>query len=146
MAKHKPIVETVHDCSDLEVRSDAYLAGFDPEMADMDNPRGEYYGEEYFILISSPYGTRFRHKQTFCTYDRKGFRQYRTDGKSAETLAKEFMLRINLHLKRGGRLDARGWVEHDPIYGSQAYQDFGIEARNAREEREQDERDNQYIG
>lgn len=98
--------------------TDVVVIGTDPEMADYDNPRGEIYGFSAHVLATNDYGDcRALHVATA--------RSEREVLEQAEALAQ----RLTARVQNLGKLPVgfKSWVQGRPVYGSQAYQDYGRE-------------------
>jgi hypothetical protein len=99
----------------VETSSELVVVEFNPEMADVTNPRGEIVGEVFFVRITdNSTGNRWRHHINFAHRQR------------AEKLAERVRA-------RGGITD-KFWFLHYPVYGSLAYCD-GIEEEIALEKK-----------
>tara|TARA_R110002073_G_scaffold191799_2_gene350529 strand:- start:284 stop:625 length:342 start_codon:yes stop_codon:yes gene_type:complete len=97
----------------------AYVHGDLFDTYDFTEDGAPIIGEAWGIYVGNEYGERLVHSASnFTTRDRKGFER-------AERLAKK----VQSHLDAGGEINRDYWVAVDPCYGSQAYQDFGTEAK-----------------
>jgi len=76
-------------------------AGANSEMADMDNPRGDFYEERFTIEVLTASGRRFNHQDTF---------ENRPEGLLGRVRAA-----MSIALDH--------WVEGYEVYGSAAWQD-----------------------
>jgi hypothetical protein len=106
---------------DMEFVLSSYIArvGYNPEMADMSNPRGEIYAERWVVWAEKPCGRRWQHERSF----------------AGQHEAQRLLDRIEAAHRGGRRLNLDHWVEIDPAYGSDAYVSQGIEGQRAAEER-----------
>ena len=100
--------------------SDIVIIGTNPEMADYDNPRGNIYGESWYVYAENWHG------------DRRQFWVGINEKERAERLAQALTARM-----AGGKLPVAfdRWTEARPAYGSDAYvaygqaEDLALEAR-----------------
>jgi hypothetical protein len=92
-----------------DVRSDIVVVGYDPEMADMDNPRGERHGLRWLVIATNAHG------------DRKGMVV------PSEAVALSMVGGLIARAARGqlpvGFLNH--WHAERPAYGSPAYEEYG---------------------
>lgn len=86
----------------ITVASELQVVGYNPEMADMDNPRGEIVKTIFFLLAEDVDGNRLRYG---C---------YRSEVQADVALQ---------HLAPAVSADA--WDETYPCYGSRAYEAYG---------------------
>lgn len=84
----------------VTVRDEVVVLGCNPENADMDNPRGEYYGTRFHLLATDEHGNR-RREGSFET----------------EEDAEAYFWAIAPPVEE--------WEETYPEYGSHAYEDYG---------------------
>ena len=84
----------------VEVRSDSVVVGCDPEMADMGNPRGEIIRERFYMRASNDHGDAFV------------WGSFKTPEEVEEAYT---LLAPPVEL----------WEPSYPVYGSQAYVDYG---------------------
>ena len=91
----------------LDIRSDIVVIGTNPEMAEMGNPRGEVYGEVFYVVMANDKGRRWATVACWKTYE------------AAERQAQW----VDSRLEAGHRMDRDDWFETNPVYGSQAYID-----------------------
>jgi len=96
----------------IQIASDIEVVGYDPEMADMDRPRGELLGEVFYLRATNEKGYR------------KVFGSY-TNAAEAEAAIKTAP-------------PVYRWVDSRPEYGSFAYENGG-EAAQRHSERRQEE-------
>jgi hypothetical protein len=87
-------------------RSDLRVVGRNPEMADMDNPRGDIIREVFYVLAENMQGRRWAH--TFGSEDR--------------ARVERLVVRIRRAWRDGFPLNLELWNEVDPAYGSPAYE------------------------
>lgn len=90
------------------VWTDIIVVGYDPEMADMDNPEGARYGYAAYVVAQDGTGNRMRHTQLFIAD---------MEAKAVER-ARNLLSRIQ---KADRDLDVLCWLDLDPAYGSPAY-------------------------
>lgn len=92
-----------------EVRSEIRVAGSDPEMADMDNPRGLIYKEVFFVILTAADGERLA-------------------GPIVKGPDSKLPAAIQRSLDRGyDPTTSLAFQPIEPAYGSLAYQRDGIE-------------------
>ena len=116
----------------------AYVHGDLFDTYDFTEDGAPIIGEAWGIYVGNEYGERLVHSASNFTnlkrfvpaneeeeewhfiwvHDETGFER-------AERLAKK----VQSHLDAGGEINRDYWVAVDPCYGSQAYQDFGTEAK-----------------
>jgi hypothetical protein len=53
----------------FDVHSDLIVVGFNPENADMDNPRGEIIREVFYVVLTFKSGRRFAHINRYLDQD-----------------------------------------------------------------------------
>lgn len=106
--------------------SDIVVIGVNPEMADLDNPRGEIYGYAAYVYAEDSKGYRCR---LWVATDRSD--------KVAVEKAEVFATALRARLE-SGRLPVafNRWEETRPCYGSVAYEERGFE--DYMREREED--------
>ncbi len=114
---------------EFDFRTKVVVVGSHPENADIDNPRGYYYGTALFYVATDAKGYRKQlHVRTFVgTYfDEK-----------AEADAKAQCAAMNVRLTKLGKLPPgfSRWSDDRPAYGSDAYVESGQGAEDARAER-----------
>lgn len=123
----------MHNIITFDVDSDLVVLGTNPEMADYSNPRGEIIGLAYCVRAHNAHGDTWA--KTVVTG---------RIGEEAELYAKADKLAsaLRARLERLGKLpvDAAQWRQGRPIYGSDAYVEYGqaddvaLERREAEEE------------
>ena len=115
----------------FDTYTDIVVIGSNPEMADYDNPRGHVYGFAAYVRAVSKHGdTRVLHVATE--------RSERDAVAQADQLAE----RLNARLQNLGKLPVAfdGWTAGRPVYGSDAYVEYGqaddvaLEARELADE------------
>lgn len=111
------------------VVSDILVVGYNPEMADISNPRGEIHGEAFYVVAEAANGRRWAHDHSFITTAMNG-----DSGCAAR--AEALRARIADAYGAGRRLDQNRWREIDPCYGSDAYIAQDIEFDRWSRERE----------
>jgi len=84
---------------------DERVAGFNPEMADMDNPSGAFHERIIAVQAETESGRRFIHTHVFGPEEIE----------SANRLADR--------IKAVGVIDPQYWIETYPAYGSPAWED-----------------------
>lgn len=97
-------------------QSDIVVVGSNPENADYTNPRGEIYGFSAYVLAANEYGdTRCMHVATS------------TNEAEAVGKAEAMAAALNVRFEQLGKLPVGfdKWHAHRPVYGSEAYQDYG---------------------
>jgi len=117
----------------VEIASNLYEAGRTED--------GDPYVAEWFhIVAESESGRRWVHSfslagalATRC--EETGEPHFIDIREEAKARLGRVVARINAHLAAGGRLSKEHWREIDPAYGSQSYQDQGVEERRWMEER-----------
>lgn len=100
--------------------SDVVVVGYEPEMADYENPRGELYGFSTFVVAEDELGYRRRlHVETVSIRVRESQAML-----GAERMAQA----LNVRLKTGKLPVAfDNWETIQPGYGSEAYIREGCE-------------------
>lgn len=90
--------------------SELVVVGTNPELADYDNPRGNMFGEAWYVYAETDNG------------DRRRFHMGTNNQHGAETLVKALTARM-----ASGKIPVafHGWTETRPAYGSDAYIDYG---------------------
>lgn len=104
------------------VREEIVVTGTNPEMADMDNPRGDIHGIAFVLRAWNDYGdTR---ETTLAITDLRG-----CDANAKRAQAEKQALALNERFARLGKLPVGfdRWAEGRPVYGSPAYQAYGQE-------------------
>jgi len=102
------------------VASDLVVTGYNPENADMCNPRGARYGDAYYVMIEYSNGARQRHKYNFINNEIK---------------ATCYANKISKSLENNGAINPEYWEDTDPCYGSDAYVNGNYELRQMERER-----------
>jgi hypothetical protein len=121
----------LNEATELDIRSDIVVTGYNGEMADFDNPRGEIHGFRAYLTITAEDGSRWAHF-AHCT---KHWEQ------EAIAEVEKLKARVQAFLDHGAQpLDPACWTPIQPCYGSDAYQSGGWEAETVAWEREMDER------
>lgn len=87
------------------------VVGYDPEMADVDHPRGEIVREVFSVGAEAADGRRWNHD--FSSLDR--------------AVVERLLARIEAAVAAGRALDDAHWVEGRPVYGSEAYIAQGVD-------------------
>jgi hypothetical protein len=87
----------------VATRKDEVVLGSNPEMADMGNPEGHYYGEARFVLATNAAGNRWVHEKEWDTDDNEACEAF-----AIRVLAK-------------GVINLDHWVETYEEYGSAAW-------------------------
>jgi|6_EtaG_2_1085325.scaffolds.fasta_scaffold34576_4 hypothetical protein len=118
----------------------AYVRGELFDTYDRTEDGAPIIGEAWGIYVGNEYGERLVHTASDFTNLKKFvpaneeeaeclahlyWIHDRTGLERAERLAKK----VQTHLDAGGEINRDYWVAVDPCYGSQAYQDFGTEAK-----------------
>jgi len=98
------------------------IVGQNPEMADIENPRGYIYAVRWFVQGEAHDGSRANHTHIFA------------DAADALRLAE----RIRAAVLAGKKLDSQRWVWVNPAYGSDAYIKGGYELMQLLSEREEE--------
>ncbi len=106
----------------VDVASVLVGVGYNAENASIDNPQGVVIGERFFVQVESEYGGRIRHSKLF----------------ESEEAAKKLADRVQTFILMGGSLNMDHWSYADPVYGSDAYCDQGIEQERAQYEKEEE--------
>jgi hypothetical protein len=111
----------------FHVRSDIVVIGQNPEMADVDNPQGHQHGLLWYVQGYDTYGNT-RELAVLSSNDPEA---------AAHTLA----ARLNTRMVKLGKppVGFALWPQGRPIYGSEAYVDYGQAADLALERQEDDE-------
>lgn len=110
------------------VHTDLVSLGQNPEMADIDNPRGDIMGYSARVYVEKDNGERLSH-----------FHSAENRNNAAAVEAVQALCdRINTHLAAGKALDPAHWREEQPAYGSAAYEAGGWERIQSQLEREYD--------
>lgn len=97
------------EIASADIVKDAIWAGVNSEMADMDNPRGDFYEDRFMVEVVTASGRRFRHQQTF------------------ETPPTTLLGKV----RSAKSIDSALWVETHEVYGSNAWQDADQEREMA---------------
>lgn len=122
----------MHSILTFEVDSDLVVLGTDPEMADVSNPRGEIVGLAYCVRASNAHGDTWAKTVAVGRI-----------GEETELYAKADKLAqaLRARLANYGKLpvDAAQWQQGRPIYGSDAYVEYGQDDDVALERREAEE-------
>ena len=98
----------------LNVVSDLGIVGYNPEMADIANPRGAIYRNHYWVQATLDDGNRFDHY--FINLDK--------------TKVEALLARMSAALDAGDGLNFAAsdlWADGTPVYGSEAYQAINCE-------------------
>jgi hypothetical protein len=114
----------------FSTRSDLVIVGTNPEMADIDNPRGAIFGLLWYVVASNEYGDT----RELCVVSSTASSDTKA---TAEALATRLGARL-LNLRKlpvGFAL----WPEGRPVYGSDAYVEYGQADDLALERREADD-------
>lgn len=119
------------------VGNDLVVVDRDSEFADYDNPRGNIYGEAYYVVIEQQDGSRKRHNRTFVSKTRSG-------RAAEEARANQLCEAVNNHLRKGGKVNENLWTPISACYGSDAYIRNGDEQELIEWEREMDREDRFY--
>lgn len=101
--------------SNFFAATDIVVVDTNPEMADMDNPRGEFFGSAAFVYAEDDGGNR---RRTYVT----------TRDSDAEALevAKRMAEALNARLAAGKLpIGFNRWDDARPAYGSDAYVAYG---------------------
>jgi hypothetical protein len=109
------------------IGTDIVVIGRDPEMADVDNPRGNIHGYAAYVMISDVSGRRWVHTKTYTN-------RWENEARLA---AAPFLHAVDTHINSGQDVRLEFWREVDPVYGSDAYQAQGTEQATIQWEREQ---------
>ena len=111
--------------------TDVVVMGTNPENADITNPRGEYYGFAPFVRVSNEYGDCFMTSAGNTSRDEIEARQ------KAEQLSNALRTRWEVL----GKLPVRfaEWTPTRPVYGSDAYIDYGFDDDRLLESREEED-------
>ena len=88
-------------------RSDVIVTGHNPEVADMSNPTGETFGEQFYLVAEDPRGYRRRSPPIGMNVDEDTALD--TAGKAMAAIEK-------------GELNIQDWTPTQPSYGSEAYE------------------------
>jgi hypothetical protein len=99
------------------VASDVVGIGYNPENADMSNPRGEQFGVAFFVVAANSFGDT---RQFFVGTERYGV--------DSPTEAKAIKLAVALTARvAGGKLPVAfdRWAAGRAVYGSDAYVAYG---------------------
>jgi len=111
----------------VSLRNEVLVAGSHPELADMSNPRGEFFAKVYYVeatVKGSPY-------------------RFKLAGVSVSDYDDEFdaklegLEELRSRIERAGEIDLDLWLEGHAQYGSQEWNDeaLAFEAQEAREGR-----------
>ena len=110
--------ETAQMTYDFAVRSDVVVVDTNPEMADVSNPRGEIYGEAYYIVGTAEDGSRIAHRVSATT----------SYGRVLTEVTPDRLMRLAERLnEERPALNPDLWDDIDPAYGSEAYIRGGYE-------------------
>jgi hypothetical protein len=108
----------------FSAQADVVVLGHNNEMADMDNPNGYEYGYASYVRAENPYG------DTWVMHVATG--RFESDV-LAKALAQADALNARLALGKlpvgfgdGMTGGASRWTRGRPVYGSDAYQDYGM--------------------
>lgn len=114
----------------FHAQTDITIVGSDPEMADMDNPRGYIYGFAAYVVATNERGDRWMNF-------------VRTDRSESVALApaERMAAALNTRLANLGKMpvDFARWTPTRPAYGSEAWQEYGEAEEIALERREADD-------
>lgn len=102
----------------ISVASEMRVVGQDPEHADIVNPRGEIFGEVFFVTATTTRGEVEMHD--FHSMDVEQIRN--------------LAARIQEHLDDGEELNADHWLQWRSIYGSPAWDEMAEVEREHYEE------------
>jgi hypothetical protein len=97
--------------------TDQVVLGTNPENADYDNPTGNIYGWQAFVIVEAKDGSRWTHVQTRVAY--------RSD--DAERKVRSLVDRVNAAIGDGIELNPDLWIPSRPVYMSEAYIREGCE-------------------
>lgn len=87
------------------ITSELRVVDYNPEMADMDNPKGAITGEVFFLAAEYPDGKVEAHYF----------------GSADKTLIEDLEVRVAKHLANGGELNEDHWLPWRITYGSPAW-------------------------
>lgn len=87
----------------------------------------------FHVVVETPEGRRFAHDHGFRTIERRhdpeeGHYWQRVDRAIPAEASEALRAKVERHLKAGGKLDDRHWIEIDPAYGSAAYSALDAQA------------------
>jgi hypothetical protein len=113
------------------VSSDLYCAGYTED-------GDQFAAERYYVMAETSEGRRFKHVKHFDgtnpTFDEDdegfGHTVFPDLREEASNKATILLDQIESHMNSGGRLDRALWVEVNPRYGSEAYQNATVEDLN----------------
>ncbi len=109
---------TTFRITEFRVRTDIVVVGSDPEIADASNPRGELYGFAAYVEAISPWGDIRE------LYVSTAHREAEALG-AADQLAQRLQARLNGLGRAPVGFDS--WVAGRPVYGSDAYVEYGAD-------------------
>lgn len=95
------------------VASEIVVTGYNPELADWDNPRGACHAAVYYVVAQDARGNRLAHGHLT------------RDAAAAD--------RLCWKISAAAQIDLRYWTPTRPAYGSEAYEQHGEAADVARE-------------
>jgi hypothetical protein len=112
------------------------IVGQNYEMADYDNPRGYIHGLQPKVSIANEYGDRYT---LAIGKPITGVTSYTE--REANEMAEQFAACLQARWEKLGKLPIGfdSWQQDRPIYGSQAYIDYGADDDIALERREAEE-------
>lgn len=122
----------MHNVIAFEAASSWVIVGSNPEMADMDNPRGEIIGLSYAVRARNEHGD---------TWERHVVTGRIGEETALYTKAERLAVALQARLERLGKLpvDAAQWQPGRTVYGSGAYVEYGSDDELALERREAEE-------
>ena len=111
----------------VSLRNEVLVAGSHPELADMGNPRGEFFAKVYYVeatVKDNPY----RHKLAGVSV---------SDYDDEFDAKLEGLEELRSRIERAGEIDLDLWIEGHAQFGSQEWTDeaLAFEAQEAREGR-----------
>lgn len=116
---------------EFDVGSDIVVTGYNSESADYDNPRGALHGLRPYIRAIDARGN------TMVKYSTKTY--HVADEKLAHADAEIVAITLRLKLAKRVKPNFASWVVGRPVYGSEAYIEYGQEDDLALERQEADD-------
>ena len=101
----------------------------------------EFHAERYLVWAGDIDGTRYEHNSCFNGVkvhpnEEDGGSFFEDVREDAIAQAEKLAARVRAHIEVGGGLDMQYWREIDPVYGSAAYINNGVEGERAFQERQ----------
>jgi hypothetical protein len=125
-----PRVPHIDEGWSFTTRGDIVVVGTNPEMADVDNPRGYRYGVRWHVVASNEHGDTKELAVVSSTVNA-----------DTQAVAEALATRLGARLLNLGKLPVgfTYWTDGRPVYGSDAYVEYGQADDLALERREADD-------